>query len=47
VSAAARQRLHRYREANARVVLQIETDEAALCAALVAGGGARLSAVRS
>ena len=37
-SAAARQRLHRHREASGRIVLQIETDEAALCAALVGGG---------
>jgi hypothetical protein len=38
MSAAARQRLHRTRESSGRVVLGIEVDEAALCAALVAGG---------
>ena len=38
MSAAARQRLHRYREANGRVVLAVEADEAALCAALIDGG---------
>lgn len=37
-SAAARQRLHRSREANGRVVLAVEADEAALCAALIDGG---------
>lgn len=37
-SAAARQRLHRHREASGRICLQVETDEAALCAALTNGG---------
>jgi hypothetical protein len=38
VTAAARQRLHRLRELSGRVVLAIEVDEAALCAALIDGG---------
>ena len=38
MTAAARQRLHRYRESNGRVVLAVEADEAALCAALIDGG---------
>jgi hypothetical protein len=37
-TAAARQRLHSHRESNGRIVLAVETDEAALCAALVGGG---------
>lgn len=37
-TAAHRQRAHRLREANGRIVLQIEVDDAALCAALVDGG---------